>query len=74
MIRDLAFMRKQVAMMEKAEKKKNKDETDRLAETEKLYKENDYYKGEIAFIYQTYELDKVEDQMLSAKKTEQWAE
>lgn len=74
MVRDLSFMRKQVAMMEKAEKKKNKDETDRLAETEKLYKENDYYKGEIAFIYQTYELDKVEDQMLSAKKTEQWAE
>lgn len=56
--------------MEKAEKKKNKDETDRLAETERLYKENEHYKGELTFLYQTYELDKVEDQMISAKKTE----
>ena len=70
MVRDLAFMRKQVAMMEKAEKKKTKDESDRIAETEKLYKENEHYKGEIAYIYQTYELEKVEDQMASAKKTE----
>ena len=56
--------------MEKAEKKKTKDETDRLAETVELYKDNERMKGEIAFIYQTYDLDKVEDQMASAKKTE----
>ena len=56
--------------MEKAEKKKTKDLTDRLAETVELNKENERMKGEIFFIYQTYNLDKVEDQMASAKMTE----
>ena len=50
-------------MFEKAEKKKNKDESDRLAEVDRLYKENEHFKGELGFILQTYELDKVEESM-----------
>ena len=51
-----------------------KDDTDRILEQEKLYRENETYKQEIAYIYSNYDLAGLDDKMRTSRKTEEWAE
>ena len=37
--------------MDEEDKRKKKNEIDRIMESEKLYKDNEYYKNELAHIY-----------------------
>ena len=67
-------MKHRLDNMEKEAKRKKKEESERVMETEKLHRENEQYKSEMAFIYQNYDLDKLEEKIKSAKKTEEWAE
>jgi len=49
-------------------------DSDRVLEQEKLYRENETYKQEIAYIYSNYDLSGLDDKMRSSRKTEEWAE
>ena len=72
--RDLDYMKHRIENMEKEAKRRKKEENERNAETEKLNRENEQYKSEMAYIYQNYELDKLDEKIKSSKKTEEWAE
>ena len=51
-----------------------KDDTDKILEQEKLHRDNENYKQEIAYIHQNYDLQGLDEKMRSCKKTEEWAE
>ena len=51
-----------------------KEDTEKIADQEKLFRENETYKSEIAYIYSNYDLAGLDDKMRSSRKTEEWAE
>lgn len=51
-----------------------KQQDDRFAEVEKMGKENEHFKSELTAILHQYDLEKYDDAIKSAKKTEEWSE
>ena len=72
--REVVLAKGQADDQEAENRRMKRAEEARYLETEGLYRDNESYKQELAYIHQTYELDNLEDKLRGAQKTEQWAE
>jgi TolA-binding protein len=71
---DLNTTKRRLQELESELKKKKQDEKDSNKELEKVIRENERVKDDLAGIQMNYDLDTIEDKFRSAKKTEEWAE
>ena len=72
--REATYAKARAEESERELRRNKRAEEERHLETEKLHRDNESYRQELAYIQQTYQLDALEDKMRSAQKTEQWAE